>query len=204
MRLTPSSASLAFRTCPCGLMATAASGVTLQILHAVEKLPAEPLVLATEVSVGGSLAIDRLAKVQRLDDPRGAKVEVLPDKLRQPRVRYLAGSVGIDHDRHRLLHPDRIRDLNGALVGEARPDDVLGDVARGVGGRAVHLRRILSAERAATAAGRAAVGVDDDLAARDPRVRAGSAEDEPARGIDMENRLAFEKLARKHRLDDLA
>ena len=73
---------------------------------------------------------------------------------------------------------DRVGDLNLAALGEAGGDDVLGDPARGVGGRAVDLRRVLAGEGAATVAGHAAVGVDDDLAAGEARVADGAADDE--------------------------
>ena len=59
-------------------------------------------------------------------------------------------------------------------------DDVLGDVAHRVRGRAVDLRRVLAAERAAAVAGHAAVGVDDDLAAGEAAVGVRAAELEVA------------------------
>ena len=55
-------------------------------------------------------------------------------------------------DRDRLRDADRVGDLHLAAVGEAGGDDVLGHVARGVGGRAVDLRRVLARERAAAVA----------------------------------------------------
>ena len=76
---------------------------------------------------------------------------------------------------------DRVGDLHLGAVGQAGGDDVLGDPARGVGGRAVDLRRVLAGERAAAVAGHAAVGVDDDLAAGQARVADRAADDEAAR-----------------------
>ena len=76
---------------------------------------------------------------------------------------------------------DRVRDLELAAVGEPGRDDVLRDVARGVRGRAVDLRRILARERAAAVAGRAAVGVDDDLAPGEAGVAHRAADHELAR-----------------------
>ena len=55
-------------------------------------------------------------------------------------------------------------------------DDVLRDPARGVARRAIDLRRILAAERAAAVTAHAAVRVDDDLAAGEPRVALRSAD----------------------------
>src|SRR6185312_2389155 len=49
-----------------------------------------------------------------------------------------------------VRHADRVADLYFAAVGDAGGDDVLGHVARGIGGRTVDLGRILAGERATT------------------------------------------------------
>ena len=84
---------------------------------------------------------------------------------------------------------DRVRDLDLAAVGEPGGDDVLRDVARGVGGRAVDLRRILARERAAAVRRRAAVGVDDDLAAGQAGVAHRPADHELAGRVDVDEVL---------------
>ena len=81
---------------------------------------------------------------------------------------------------------DRVRDLDLAAVGEAGRDDVLRDVARRVGGRAVDLRRILARERAAAVRGGAAVGVDDDLAPGQARVAHRAADHELPGRVDVD------------------
>ena len=83
-----------------------------------------------------------------------------------------------------LRDADRVRELHLALRGDARGDDVLRDVARRVGGRAVDLRRILARERAAAVRRRAAVRVDDDLAAGEARVAVRAADLEAAGRVD--------------------
>ncbi len=87
----------------------------------------------------------------------------------------------LDQDRERVRDADRVGDLHLAAVGEAGRDDVLRDVARRVGGRAVDLRRVLAGERAAAVRGRAAVGVDDDLAPGQAGVAHRAADHELAR-----------------------
>ncbi len=56
-------------------------------------------------------------------------------------------------------------------------------------------------------AGHAAVSVDDDLAAGQARVAHRAADDEPARGVDMHDRVFHPQLGRDdrqyHRLDDV-
>ena len=81
---------------------------------------------------------------------------------------------------------DRVGDLDLAALGEAGGDDVLGDVAGRVGGRAVDLGRVLAGEGAAAVAGHAAVGVDDDLAAGEAGVADRAADHELAGRVDEE------------------
>ena len=96
----------------------------------------------------------------------GPQVELLAARSCQLASGSLAGAEGLDHQRHRVGDADRVGDLDLAAIGEPGGDHVLGDVAGRVGGRAVHLRGVLAREAAAAVARGAAVGVDDDLAAR--------------------------------------
>ena len=80
---------------------------------------------------------------------------------------------------------DRIGQLHLAAIGQPRGHDVLGDVAGHVGGTAVDLGRILAAERAATVAAPAAVGVDDDLPAGQAAVAVRAADHEAAGRVDV-------------------
>src|SRR5687767_68812 len=203
MRRSPSSASLGFATCPCGVMATMVSGVTLQVLHAVEELPPESLVLASEMSIRSGALVDRLPQIERLNDGIRPEVEVLPRKLGKARVGHLSRAVAVDHDRDGLLDSDRVRDLHGAPARQAGSDEILRDVPRGVGAGPVHLGRILAAERASAVPAESAVAVDDDLPAGQPGIRPRAAQDEPARGVDVEDRVAVYQRRRQGRPDDL-
>ncbi len=98
----------------------------------------------------------------------------------------VAGSVGIDQQRHRIGDADRVGDLDGAAVGEAGGHDVLGEVARRIGGGAIDLGRVLAGEGAAAVRGIAAVGVDDDLAPGQAAVAVRSADHEIAGRVDQE------------------
>ena len=103
----------------------------------------------------------------------------------QLRLADLARAEGIHQHADRLSHADRIRKLHFAAVRQARRHDVLRDVARHVRRRAVHLRRVLAAERAAAMPAHAAIGVDDDLASGQPGVAHRPADHEPSRRIDV-------------------
>ena len=119
----------------------------------------------------------------------GRRSKWLSIRLLDPLVGDLARAERLDRDADRPRDADAVRDLDLEPVGEARGDDVLGDPAGGVGGRAVDLRRILAAESATAVAGHAAVRVDDDLAAGQARVAHRPAGDEPAGRVDVDDRV---------------
>ena len=81
---------------------------------------------------------------------------------------------------------DGVGDLDLAAGGETRGDDVLRDPAHRVGGGTVDLGRVLAAEGAATVAGHAAVGVDDDLAAGQAGVAHRAADLEATGRVDQQ------------------
>ena len=134
--------------------------------------------------------------------PFGPQVEVRVDELDDARVGNAAGAFGVNGHVDRLGDADRVRQLHLALLREARGDDVLRDVSRRVRRRAVDLRRILAGKRAAAVRRRAAVRVDDDLAAGDAGVAVRSADLEASGRVHHEPR-ARQHFLREHRLDDL-
>ena len=103
---------------------------------------------------------------------------------------------GFHQHADRIGHADRVRQLHFAAIGQSAGDDVLGDVARHVGSRAIDLGRIFSAERAAAVTSHAAVGVDDDLASGESGVAHRSADDKASRGIDVILRVFVEQMRR--------
>ena len=138
------------------------------------------------MAVGGGLAEDRPVQVEVPAECTGSQVELVLDQPRDLGVGELARAEGLDHQRDRLGYADRVGDLNLAALREAGGDDVLGDVAGRVGGRAVDLRRVLAGEGAAAVAGHPAVGVDDDLAAGEPGVADRAADHELPGRVDEE------------------
>ncbi len=144
--------------------------------------------------VGRRRLVDRPQQVEALDDGGGAQVEDVLDDLGQARVGQRARAVGVDRDGDRLREADRVGDLHERLVGQPRRDEVLGDVARRVGGRAVHLGRVLARERPAAVRALPAVGVDDDLAARQARVAVRPADDEDAGRVDVQDEAVIHQV----------
>ena len=172
-------------TAPARVSAAEQAGGGTQRVGAIGALPREVRVAAAEVAVGGGRRVDRPAQVEVAHDRRRAEVEVLADELLDARLGDDRGAEALGVDRDRLRDADRVGHLHLAAVRETRGDDVLGHVARGVGGRAVDLRRVLAREGAAAVRRGAAVGVDDDLAAGEAGVAHRAAGHEAARRVDV-------------------
>src|SRR4029079_5249351 len=98
----------------------------------------------------------------------------------------------LDEHRHRMRDADRVGDLHLAPVRETRGAEVLRDVARGVRGRAVDLRRVTAREGTAAVGCGAAVRVDDDLPSREAGVAHRAADYELARRVAVEEVLLAE------------
>src|SRR5579884_492108 len=152
---------------------------------AVGALPGQVQVAAAEVPESGHLAVDGPAQLQVADDAHRREVEVLVDEGDDLVARHPLGAEGLDQHRDRLGHADGVGDLDLALARQPGRHHVLGHPAGAVGGTAVDLCRVLAAEGAAAVAGVAPVGVDDDLAAGQPGVTLGAADDEAAGGVDV-------------------
>src|SRR5487761_782360 len=181
-------------------------GGCAQRVGLVGPLPREVAVVAAEVAVRRRLRIDRPAQVEVAQDRRGAQVEMLLDERLDLQRRDLLRPERLHEHRHRMRDTDRVRDLDLAAVGEACGDDVLRHVARRIRGRAVDLRRVLARERATAVRRGAAVGVDDDLAARQTGVAHRAADDELAGRVAIEEVLRLEaprvvQLLREDRLE---
>ena len=121
---------------------------------------------------------------------------MLVDELLDPLLGQTLGlgAEAVDEHGQRMRDPDRVGDLDLAALGEAGGDDVLRDVARGVRGRAVDLRRVLAREGTAAVRRGAPVGVDDDLPTRQPGVAHRPADHELAGRIDVDEVLLLEPL----------
>src|SRR6185312_5985219 len=150
----------------------------------VRLLPGELLLAAAEVTVRRRLLVDRAEQVELADERARTAIEVLADEALDRALRDRPRAEGLHVDRDRLRHADGVGELHFATARQLGRDDVLGDVARVVAGRAIDLRRILAREGAAAVTAPAAVGVDDDLAAGEARVAHRPADDEAPGRVD--------------------
>ena len=162
-----------------------------KLVRQIGLLPGEAAVRfrrAAEMAVSGGARIDRLVEVEMLANAARREVHDLHQRAFELGFVDAAGPVQVGVDRQRLGDADRVGELQGAALGQAGGDDVLGEIARGVGGRAVDLGRVLAREGAAAVRRRAAVGVDDDLAPGEAAIAVGSADVEFAGRVDVPDR----------------
>src|SRR5258708_26405673 len=130
------------------------------------------------MTVGGSPRVDRLVELQMRADATRAQVHELLQYGGELVLLHPRRAAGVDIDRERLGDADRIGDLDRAALGELGRDHILGEIARGVSGGALDLAWVLSRDGAATVGRRAAVGVDNNLAAGDASVAVRAADHE--------------------------
>src|SRR5690242_8982483 len=97
------------------------------------------------MSVSRGWAVDGLSHSKALDDRRWAQVEQALDRALQLGARNSPRVHEHEH-RNRMHLADRVADLHLALVRKASGNDMLGDVASGIGCGAIHLRRVLARE----------------------------------------------------------
>jgi hypothetical protein len=96
------------------------------------------------------------------------QVHHLGEHALEARLLHLARAVQVDVERQRLGHADGIGELDGAALGEARGHDILGEVARCIGSRPVHLGRILAGEGAAGLAKRCTIQLSYAIGVAEP------------------------------------
>src|SRR5262249_18026215 len=101
-----------------------------------------------------------------------------------------------------LGHTERIRDLVRAAVSESGRDHVLGKVARRIGGGAVALGWVLAQKGAPAVRRRPAIGIHNDLAARQTTIAVRTTYHEFSGRVDVPNRLLADPALRQ-RLTDI-
>mmetsp|Transcript_8932 Transcript_8932/g.20778 ORF Transcript_8932/g.20778 Transcript_8932/m.20778 type:complete len:484 (+) Transcript_8932:815-2266(+) len=170
-------------------------GVHLCVLLEVDRrLPREELDavlvrgLAAEVAVGRGAVVLGLPQLEVACERAGPAVELELDHVRdglggEP---GLLGPVGLDEEAEGLGDADGVRELHERALGEAGVDDGLGHPPAGVGGTAVDLGGVLPGEGSSAVGSPSAVGVDDDLAAGEAGVSLRPADDELARGVEVD------------------
>src|SRR5579864_4166180 len=109
------------------------SRIAGQLRGFVGCFPREVGIVASEVAVGGSLAVNRTTQLQRLDDSLGRQLEVRPHQVRNNFGINLVRAKRLYQNAHRLSDADSIRELQFAAISQTASNDVFRDVARHVG-----------------------------------------------------------------------
>src|SRR5260221_1210723 len=172
-----------------------------QSIGAVGFFPSEAGTGAAEMAVSGCLLINRPAKIERFDDRLRRERKILANELGDFFFGNRASAERVHHHGDGLGDADRIGELNFSAAGEAGGDDVLGDVAGHVAGRAVYFGRILAGEGATAVTAVTAVGIHNDFAAREASIAHWPADDEAAGGVDVIFRFCVEHVRGNDRLD---
>src|SRR6185369_6382628 len=169
----------------------------------VGSLPRELRLVPAEVSISRCLLEYRPPQIQALDYPRGSELEVFAHQARQLLFIDLASASSVDQYRDGIGYSDRVSQLDFAAIREPGGYDVLRNVTRHVGSRAIDFRRVLARKSAAAVSARAAVRVDDYLAARQPGVALRSANHKTSRWIDVKACAAVHHLSGHYRANDV-
>jgi len=156
------------------------------------------------VTVGGGLLVDGVFELEILDDLARAKVEVVLDDLQKLLFALRRGAVAEDGDGEGFGDTDGVGDLDQDALAESGLDEGLGDPASGVGGRTIHLGEVLAGEGAATVGAPTAVRVHDDLTSGQTGVSHGTADDELAGRLQVEDGVLVHVLGGDDFLDDAA
>src|SRR5579864_2580605 len=142
------------------------SRIAGQLRGFVGCFPREVGIVASEVAVGGSLAVNRTTQLERLDDSLGRQLEVRPHQVRDNFGIDLVRAKRFNQNAHRLSDADRVRELQLAAVSHSGSNNVFRDVTRHVSCGPINLGRIFAAESTAAMTPHASVGIDNNLPAR--------------------------------------
>src|SRR6202171_336328 len=167
-----------------------------QSIGAVGTLPSEARSAAAKMTVGGGRLVDRPTQIKRFDDALGSQRKILANKRGDFFVRHSGRTEGFGHHRDGFSYSDGVGQLYFCFTREARGDDVLGNVARHVACRAVHLRRVLTGKSAASMASVATVGIHDNFTSGQTSVAHRSTDYKPAGRIDVIFGLGVEHRGR--------
>ncbi len=157
-------------------------------LGAVGSFPGEEVAVggASEVSAAGGGGVDGFAEGEGFDDALGGEGEDVADGAGDADGVGAVGALAVDEDAGGFGDADGVAELDFAGGGQAGGDDVLGDVSGHVGGGAIDLCGVFSAEGAAAVSCVPAVGIDDDFSACESGVAVWAADFEAAGGVDVD------------------
>src|SRR5262249_6789147 len=113
-------------------------------------LPREIVILTPEMTIRSSLLINRAMQPQILAKRPRPQIEMLADQLKNPRIRNLPSPKRLNHHRHRMRHPNRIRNLHLTPLSQTGRDHILRDIPRRIRRRTIDLRGILPRKRPTT------------------------------------------------------
>ena len=141
-------------------------------------LPLE--ILVREVAVLGRLEVDRVSKVELLDDDTRSQVKVVLDYLDELVRRFIGCAICLNEDGKRLRNTDGVGELDECTTSQFGINKRLSDPPSKVGSRAVDFGVVLAGEGTTTMSTPATIGIDDDLTASQTSITLRATNDEEA------------------------
>jgi hypothetical protein len=118
-----------------------------------------------EVAVVGCFRVNGATETELANDFGRAEVESFMDCFFDFTERDFFGAKRVEAHGNRVGMSDGVGELDLDPVGQARRDDIFGDVAAHIRGTAIYLGGVFAAESPASVSPRTAIGVDDNFAA---------------------------------------
>nr|DAY97717.1 MAG TPA: hypothetical protein [Caudoviricetes sp.] len=132
-------------------------------------LPGKPSL--TEMTVGTDLVVVHIQQSQRRDNSPRCQIVFCKDVIHDVCFRDAIRTKAIHIHRNRLGNTNGIGQLDFTSVSILLANDVLCNVAGGIGSTPIHLCRVFAGEGTATVTAHTAVGIGDDFSSSQTRVR---------------------------------
>ena len=116
---------------------------------------------ASEVSAAGYHIVIHIAQTKKGDDAGRRQVVMLANPVRDESLGHDVRSEAVNRDGHRLCHTNGVCQLNFHPVRKVCANDVLCDLPRHVGSRAINLGGVFAAEGTAAMSADTAVSIGD-------------------------------------------
>ena len=155
------------------------------------------------MTIRSCLPIDRTQQIELFDNRRRTHVELSLDDFGDAVGGDFTGAEGIDHHRNRVCHSDGVGQLDFTLASQAGSNNIFRHVAGHVGGTAIDLAWVFTAEGATTVGTLAAVGINNDLAPGQTTVAHGATDDKAPGRVDQVAGFTVDQFGRQVRLDNL-
>src|SRR5699024_1362281 len=147
-------------------------------------LPGKIHICASEMSVSGSLFVDRSSQIKHTDDSRRTEIKVFSDDLHKFLVGEFSCSERFHINGSGTGNSDSVGKLDLTFVRKSRRNNILRHITGRVSCGTVHLGTVFSGKSSAAVTSVSAVAVHDDLTACKTAVSVRSSDNKTTCGIN--------------------